>query len=230
MKHTQRPKKISAIIFDLDGTLLNTLEDLATSMNVVLKRHQYKTYPINRYKIFIGEGIVKLAERSLAQQINNKVNVYDIVQEFVNEYENRLFDSTKTYNGIPLLLDKVTKLNIPMAILSNKRDYLTQKLAKKYFSKWPFKIISGAIDGIPKKPDPTLAIQIVDKLNVPAEECLVIGDTPADMEAALKAGMFPVGVLWGFRNKTVLSKAGAKILCKNPKEVFEFIAQCKSMN
>ena len=223
MNIPKRPKNISAVIFDLDGTLLDTLYDIAVSMNTVLERNGFATHPIEKYRIFIGQGIAKLAKRALTHQNKSSVTVEDIVQELYIEYEQRMGDSTKFYDGIPQLLDDITSHNLPMAILSNKRDFLTQKLVAEFLGKWPFKFISGARQGFAKKPEPTLAIHIAEKLGIPNEECIFIGDTPADMQTALKAGMFPIGVLWGFRNKKILSEAGAKLLCESPREIYNFI-------
>ena len=223
MNISKRPEKISAVIFDLDGTLLNTLQDIAVSMNTVLERNGFATHPIDKYKIFIGQGIATLAKRALENQKESYVTVEDIVQELYFEYEQRLLDTTKMYKGIPQLLDDITSHNLPMAVLSNKRDFLTQKLATEFLEKWTFKYISGARQGYAKKPDPTLAIHIANKLGVPNEECMFIGDTPADIQTALKAGMFPVGVLWGFRTKEILLEAGAKLLCESPNEIYDYI-------
>lgn len=223
MNITKRPKKISAVIFDLDGTLLDTLNDIAVSMNTVLERNGFATHPIDKYRVFIGQGIATLAKRALEDIKEPHVSVNDIVQELYKEYGNRLFDSTKFYEGIPQLLDNITNLNLPMAVLSNKRDVLTQKLADELLNKWSFKFVSGARQGFAKKPDPTLAIHIAHKLGVPNEECMFIGDTPADMQTAQKAGMFPVGVLWGFRTKEILLEAGAKLLCESPNEIYDYI-------
>ena len=223
MNISKRPEKISAVIFDLDGTLLNTLQDNAESMNTVLERHGFDSHPIEKYRIFIGQGIAKLAKRALAHQNKSSVTVEDIVQELYTEYEQRMVDSTKFYDGIPQLLDNITSKNLPMAVLSNKRDLLTQKLAAEFLIKWPFKIICGARQDYPKKPDPALAIHIVEQLGATPEECIFIGDTPADMQTAQKAGMFPIGVLWGFRDKKVLMKTGAEILVQKPSEISDFI-------
>ncbi len=223
MNISKRPEKISAVIFDLDGTLLNTLQDIAVSMNIVLERNGFDPHPIEKYRIFIGQGIAKLAKRAVENQKKASVTVEDIVQELYSEYEQRMVDSTKFYDGIPQLLDNITSKNLPMAVLSNKRDLLTQKLAAKFLIKWPFKIISGARQDYPKKPDPALAIHIVEKLGAAPEECIFIGDTPADMQTAQKAGMFPIGVLWGFRDKKVLMETGAEILVQKPSEISDFI-------
>ncbi len=223
MNTAKIPKRISAVIFDLDGTLLNTLNDIAISMNIVLKQYGFSTHPIEKYRIFIGKGLANLAEQALNRHNNSDISVEEIIEKLKIEYEKRLSDTTDYYEDIPELLDYFTSKGLPMAILSNKQDYLVQKLAKIFFCKWPFKIINGTQPEFRKKPDPALAIHILKTLEVPPCECIFIGDTPADIKTAINAGMFPIGVLWGFRNKDILLEAGAEFLAHRPSEISDFI-------
>lgn len=222
---SKRPERISAVIFDLDGTLLNTLEDIADSMNTVLNRYGFPTHPIEKYRIFIGQGLGRLAEKAIQHSNSKGVSIEEIIQELLKEYEKSLNNKTDYYYGIPEVLDDLTSKKLPMAILSNKNDYLTQKLAKIFFHQWPFKIISGNQPGFLKKPDPSLALNMVGKLGTKPNECIFIGDTPADMQTAINAGMFPIGVLWGFRNEEILMEAGAEILVHRPSEISDFISE-----
>jgi phosphoglycolate phosphatase len=215
---------ISGVIFDLDGTLLNTLEDIACSMNTVLKRHKFPTHSIDTYRTFIGQGLAHLAKRAIQYHHNNGMSVDTIINELYIEYEKTLTRKTNYYKGISELLDELTSLNIPMAILSNKHDFLTKMLAQHYFQKWPFKIISGAKPDFPKKPDPFLALEILKNFGIKSEECIFIGDTQTDIETAIGAGMFPIGVLWGFRDRDTLLEAGAKLIVEKPSEILDFIS------
>lgn len=223
---SKRPERISAVIFDLDGTLLNTLENIAQSMNTILNRHGFPTHTIDQYRNFIGQGIGHLAEKAIQKSNSTDVSIEEIIQELINEYELSLNNKTYFYEGIPELLDDLTSKKLPMAILSNNNDYLTQKLVKMFFKKkWSFGIINGVQPGFLKKPDPALALNMVEKLGTKPNECIFVGDTPADMQTAINAGMFPIGVLWGFRNEEILMEAGAEILVRHPSEISDFISE-----
>ena len=223
MTTKKRPEKISAIIFDLDGTLLDTLEDIAWSMNSVLKRNGYPTHPVEDYRVFIGQGLKPLAEKAIQQGSNKEASAEKLFEELLSEYELSLDKNTDYYDGVPEMLDFLFSKQIPMSVLSNKQDYLTQKLAKIFLSKWPFHIISGSHNNYPRKPDPDLALDIADRLEVKVEECVFIGDTETDIQTAKNAGMYSIGVLWGFRNREILTEAGADFIVKKPPEISEFI-------
>ncbi|MGW8224010.1 MAG: HAD family hydrolase [Syntrophobacteria bacterium] len=135
------------------------------------------------------------------------------------EYRNRWAKQTRPYEGIPELLDELTRRNLKLAILSNKPDDSTKEMVAELLSQWRFHPVAGAQLSVPKKPDPTLAIQISEQLLVPPEQCLYLGDTGTDMRTAQGAGMFAVGALWGFRSAEELERAGAKVLVKHPREV-----------
>jgi phosphoglycolate phosphatase len=139
------------------------------------------------------------------------------------EYQKRWAQKTRPYDGIPELLNALTARNLKMAILSNKPDDMTKAMVTELLSRWKFDHVAGALPTTPKKPDPTMAIAIAKQLDIPVEEFLYLGDTATDMKTARGADMFPVGALWGFRNKTELSEAGAKVLVGYPTEVIRLL-------
>jgi len=215
--------KVKAIIFDLDGTLLNTLEDLADSMNRVLMRMGFPTHPVDAYKYFVGDGIEKLAGRVLPETHQNKETVTSCVEEMKREYGMHWRDKTCPYKGINEMLNALTERRISLNILSNKPDALTQLTVSAFFAGYTFDIVAGAKKEIPKKPDPTSAFHIVKALNLPINQFLYLGDTNTDMETAKNAGIFALGALWGFRTAAELRASGAQYLLEQPLDILQHI-------
>jgi phosphoglycolate phosphatase len=214
---------IQAIIFDLDGTLLNTLDDLADSTNRVLNQYGYPTHPTEAYKYFVGDGIDKLAFRVLPPEKRDEKNVSSCVKALRDHYGRHWKDQTRLYDGIEDMLSELSRLGIKLAILSNKPHNLTEITVSHYFANWNFAEVAGAIDDIPKKPDPAGAIRIIDKMKIAAENFLYLGDTSTDMKTATGAGVFAIGALWGFRTESELLKSGARAVISNPAEIFNHI-------
>lgn len=214
---------IQAVIFDLDGTLLNTLDDLADSTNRVLTRHGYPTHPTEAYKHFVGDGIDKLVFRVLPPEKRAEKNVSACVHALRDHYGRHWKNQTKLYDGIEDMLSELSRLGIKLAILSNKPHHLTEITVSHYFANWNFAEVAGAIDDIPKKPDPAGAIRIIDKMKIAAENFLYVGDTNTDMKTANGAGVFAIGALWGFRTESELLKSGAKAVISKPAELFNHI-------
>ncbi|WP_287825158.1 HAD family hydrolase [Clostridium sp.] len=213
----------SGAIFDLDGTLLNTLDDMANSMNSILEKHGFPTHGQEAYKYFIGNGMEKLVRRTLAKTDADEEMIRLCLSEFIDEYDRRREESTKPYEGVNELLDKLSSLGVRISILSNKPDDFVKALVKKYFSSKSFDFIFGARINVPKKPDPTAAFEIVKLSNIPANEYLYLGDTGVDMKTANAAGMHAVGVTWGFRKADELLENGAKTLIDSPMELIKLI-------
>ncbi len=211
-----------AVLFDLDGTLLNTIDDLADSMNNVLKKMGFPQHSIESYKIFVGDGMETLAERSLPENKRDKKTVIECLTGMREEYGKNWAVKTRPYKGIPELLDFLERAEIKTAVLSNKPDDFTIVVVKKFLSKWHFDIVRGQKHGSPKKPDPTGALEIANELKISPPEFIYLGDTNTDMRTAVSAGMFPVGVLWGFRTTGEMIESGAKLLIKKPVEIFRF--------
>jgi phosphoglycolate phosphatase len=215
--------EFKAVIFDMDGTLLDTLQDLADSMNQVLKRFGYPEHPREAYKYFVGQGMDILVRKALPPEHLYESLIPQCIEAMREEYGKNWDRSTRPYPGIPELLDALTQKEIPMAILSNKPHDFTQFVAARLLAKWTFPVILGARPGVPKKPDPAGALEIADILKLSPKEILYLGDTGTDMQTATAAGMFPVGVLWGFRTESELLAEGAKVLIERPQELLKYL-------
>ncbi len=212
-----------AVLFDLDGTLLDTLEDLANSMNVILKAHGMNTFPVEDYKEFLGYGLEGLIRCVIPKaQVNDKL-VHEYLADMKVEYGKRWAEKTRPYPGIPELLDELQRRGLKLVVLSNKMDDYTKIIIKTLLPDWKFNIVRGLKENSPPKPDPTSALQIADALKIAPKDFLFLGDTDIDMQTANAAGMYAVGVLWGFRTADELRENGAKILIESPLQVLELL-------
>ena len=208
-----------AILFDLDGTLLDTVDDLGDSMNILLERAGWPQHDMETYKFFIGDGVENLVRRALPEAQRDGATVASYVEAFRAEYDQRWANKTELYPGVPELLDALTGRKIKMAILSNKMDDFTQRVVAKLLSQWRFEVILGAQPDAPKKPDPTTALQVAKRLGLSPGDFLYLGDTKVDMMTATAAGMYAVGALWGFRPAEELTSSGAKTLIEKPPDL-----------
>lgn len=215
--------KYRGAIFDLDGTLLDSLQDLADSMNQVLKSEGLPFHPVEDYKYFVGNGMYNLVMRTLPPEKREESYINHCYKLMNMEYEKRWADTTKPYEGIPELLDKLTNLKFKLAVLSNKPHRFTQLVVEKLLPHWKFDVVFGQRQGVPRKPDPAGAFEIAEILGIPPKEFLYFGDSGTDMTTAKAAGMFAVGVLWGFRTADELLESGADLLIEKPTDIFEFI-------
>jgi phosphoglycolate phosphatase len=211
-----------AVIFDLDGTLLDTLEDIADSMNSVLSRSGFPIHSLEAYRNFIGDGVVTLVRRVLPEGHKDETTVLKNVLAMRKEYNHRWEEKTCPYEGVRKLLDALIIRHIKMAVLSNKPDDFTKKMVAKLLSNGYFESVIGEQPSLPKKPDPTVAINIANRLGIAPKEFLFLGDSEIDMETARRAEMYPVGALWGFRTKEELLAAGAKHLLQKPLDLLAF--------
>jgi phosphoglycolate phosphatase len=214
--------KYRAVLFDLDGTLLNTLEDLADSMNRALAGLGYPAHDTDKYRYFVGDGMEMLARRALPPGAS-QAEVTKCTAAMREEYGKHWADKTRPYKGIPELLESLAARDLKVAILSNKPDEFTQAVIKKLLPHWRFKPVMGAKTGVPQKPDPTAALMIAADLNILPEHFLYLGDTDTDMKTANASGMYPVGALWGFRKADELKLSGAKALIENPMDLMRLI-------
>jgi len=189
--------KIEAVIFDLDGTLVNTIEDLADSTNILLNRYDFEPRTLDEYIRFIGNGALKFIESAMEGRVEQE-RLPDYVKEFTEIYGNNLHSKTCVYDGIDRALDACQETGVKMAILSNKPHHLTLKVVEHYLSAWKFKAVFGQRDQVPRKPDPAAANEISAILGVPVAHTLFVGDSRGDMLTANAAGMIPVGVNWGY--------------------------------
>ena len=212
-----------ATIFDLDGTLLDTLDDIANAANRVLAARGFPTHPNANYRTFIGEGVIKLMLRALPKTHQDEATVQACVGAYVQEYERSWNAQTRPYAGVPEMLDGLVARGLKLAVLSNKPDHFTQQCVCELLAKWAFDVVLGASDAFPRKPDPVSAIETVRRLGVPPAECLYVGDSGIDMQTARAAHMCAAGVLWGFRGKGELLKDGAQVLVEKPSEILDLL-------
>ncbi|MBI1871537.1 MAG: HAD family hydrolase [Chlamydiae bacterium] len=211
--------KFKAVLFDLDGTLLDTLADLANSMNTVLENFNFPIHPIESYKSFVGEGVEYLAMMALPAKERQDSMIQNCVQAMRKEYQKRWNELTQPYPGIPELLDELAKRQVKLSILSNKPHDFTKIIVEQFLPKWKFKVVLGAQNTLPKKPHPKAALQIAKEMEEPPEKIIFLGDTKIDMETAVTAGMYAIGALWGFRTREELLQSGAKSLIQKPEEL-----------
>lgn len=215
--------KHRAVLFDLDGTLLNTLQDIANSVNKGLRQLGFPQHEVNAYKNFVGEGRKVLATLALPENHRDEITIRNLLVYINEEYELHWADNTRPYPGIPELLNALTTKDIQMAVLSNKADDLTKTNVSRMLSQWHFALIVGADASVPNKPDPTSALLIARHLDIYPAEFLYLGDSGIDMQTANRAGMYPVGALWGFRSAVELLNSGAKALVEHPLELLKYL-------
>jgi phosphoglycolate phosphatase len=212
-----------AVIFDMDGTLLDTLEDLADAMNRTLEERGFPAHPVEAYRYFVGNGVAKIVERTLPPENRNIELMADCTKAFLEEYDRNWNRKTKAYDGVPELLDTLTLKQIPMAVFTNKPHDFAELCVREFLSKWKFKAVFGQREGHPMKPDPAVPREIVKHLNIPPQAFLYLGDSDADMKTAVNADMFPVGALWGFRSEKELRDSGAVEVINQPMELLKFV-------
>lgn len=213
---------IKAVLFDLDGTLVNSLEDLADSSNYALAKFGFPTHETEKFKYFVGDGMPKLIERVLPENERSEERKAQVLKVFLEFYKEHFADKTKAYEGIYELLQKLKGMGLKMAVISNKAHNMTIEVAKKLFPD-TFDIVFGKKEGYPTKPDPKLTLILMKELGVKPEECVLIGDSGMDSKAAINANCVGIGVLWGFRNEDELLENGAQYIVKKPYEIIDII-------
>jgi len=210
-------------MFDLDGTLLDTLEDLTNSMNHALGLLGFPPRSRQECKYFVGDGIENFARRALPEGFGDRETVEKIVLAHRAYYAVHWADKTKPYPGIGELLEELSARGVKMSVFSNKPDDVTQLNVGRFLSKWRFDLVRGALPGVPLKPDPAGALRMADELGVRPAEMLYLGDTNTDMQTAESAGFYPAGALWGFRTREELLESGAKVLLKRPMDLLKLL-------
>ncbi|MGA2679998.1 MAG: HAD family hydrolase [Sedimentisphaerales bacterium] len=216
-----------AVLFDLDGTLLYTLTDVANAMNKALVHFGFSPHLVDAYKYFIGESVETEAQRALPKSARDPEFVRKVAAYSEEIYDKCWGDNAHPYPGIPELLTELPRRGLSLVILSNKNDRFTKVMVEKILSQWRFKIVQGALPDVPLKPDPTMALQIAKKLRIPPDQFLYLGDTSTDMKTAVAAGMFPVGCVWGYRTADELLESGAKAMIDNPLDVLKLLDELR---
>lgn len=209
------------VIFDLDGTLLNTLEDLANAGNYALKTMGFPTYANEKYKYFVGNGIPKLIERIVPKGISQS-DMQKVHTLFSQYYEAHCIDKTKPYDNIPEMLKKLKNSGVKTAVATNKDHVFSVKLIKDFFGD-DIDFVCGRKDGFPKKPDPYIVNTLIEQLNAVRKETLYVGDSNVDMETAINANLDSCGVLWGFRTEKELMESGAKHIAADANQLYDLI-------
>lgn len=212
-----------AVIFDLDGTLLDTLDDLADAGNSTLAALGYPTHPVASYRQFVGDGVATLVRRVLPPDATHDFE--RALARMRDEYAIHWKIKSRPYSGIPEMLDSLVEKNIPLCVLSNKPDSFCQLTVEHFFGNWPWAVVMGESEKFPRKPDPAGALAIAGRLGIAPGDFLFLGDSPMDVACALRAGMNPVGATWGFRAKETLEEAGGKVFIDDPMELLSLIAR-----
>lgn len=207
------------VIFDLDGTLLNTIADLALSTNYALNKLGYPTHEVEAYNFMVGNGINKLFERALPEGEKTEENVLRVRKEFVPFYDMHNADESRPYPGIPELLSHLQDAGIQVAVASNKYQAATQKLIAHYFPTIKFTAVFGQRDGVNVKPDPTIVFDILKIANIEKNDVLYVGDSGVDMQTAANAGVTACGVTWGFRPRAELEEFNPAYIVDSAKEI-----------
>ena len=214
--------QIKAVLFDLDGTLTNTLDDLAASTNYALSQHGYPTHETIKFRYFVGDGALKMIERALPEDARQQENLLRLRETFLEHYSIHSQDKTAAYDGVIELVDRLREMGMKTAVVTNKPDSAAQQIVATLLGD-RFDAVLGQRDGIPTKPAPDMPLYVMSKLGVTPDECLFVGDSGVDILTGAGCGAHPVGVLWGFRDEKELRENGAQDIISRPSELLEVI-------
>ncbi len=211
------------VIFDLDGTLLDTIGDLAVACNAMLALRGLPQHTYEEYCHFVGNGILRLVERALPEPLRTPENVAAARADFVKYYIDHIDCHTKPYAGIPELVSELTRRGIGMAVASNKFQEGTSKLIARFFPGVAFAAVFGQRPDVPLKPDPAVVEEILSRTRTSKDRVLYVGDSGVDMQTAAAAGVCSVGVTWGFRDRAELEATGARHIIDRPDELLALL-------
>ena len=212
-----------AVIFDLDGTLIDTIDDIGDSVNRVLSSKNFPTHANSAYRNFVGDGSKILIERALPEMYRNDETIAACHQAYIKDYSQNYNVKSELYDGVPQLLGSLVEKGLRLAVLSNKPDAITKNCVKTFLSAWDFDVVFGQRDSVPPKPNPQGAVETAQKMSILPSHFLYLGDTAIDMKTGISAGMFPVGVLWGFRTLKELLENGARAVIDEPMALLNII-------
>ena len=210
---------MKALIFDLDGTLIDSLADLAEAINRMLEERGYPRAPLSVFPRYIGDGVKALVSRALPPEAVEKEDIEARVGDYLRHYSDTWHDKTRPYHGMLETLHELKARGMKLAVFSNKPHDFTVLCCDHFFPDLPFEAVLGAREGVPRKPDPQGALEIAAMIGVPPDQCAYVGDSGIDMETATRAGMLPVGVRWGFRNEDELLEHGAREMVTHPDDL-----------
>ena len=214
--------KYKGVIFDLDGTLIDTLEDIAVNMNNALKIHAFPELPIEQYRDKVGWGIKRLAFLALPEESRNEETAAMVAADASRFYAEQPLVYTRPYPGIIELLAALKQKKIKLAVLSNKPDAVAQKVIAGLFPPSLFNLVQGEVSGKPRKPDPACVWEMLVEMDLSPSDAIFIGDSEVDIETAVSSGCYPLGVTWGYRSRETILKAGARGIIEKPEELLDF--------
>ena len=220
--------KFKGVIFDLDGTLVNSLEDIADAMNTVLQDLDYPTHSYDDYQYFIGSGLRNLVSKALPSTHNDETQIESGYHLMIEVYRNNCTNQTKPYNGIVELLNELISRNIKLGVFSNKADALTKEIANAIFPDYFDPIVGLSVEAL-KKPNPFEALEISKSWKLKPEEIIFVGDSGIDMQTATNANMHSVGVVWGYRPEEELIATGAKHILNHPSDLIQILQAPKNV-
>ncbi len=212
---------MKAFIFDLDGTLIDSLEDLADAVNLMLAEHGYPCRPLELFPQYIGEGVQKLVERAVLPETLTPDKIAALLADYQRHYHDTWKNKTKVYDGILKVLSELRAKGMKIAVISNKPHHFTKLCCDHFFPVGTFDAVLGAREDVPRKPHPQASHDLASQLGVATSDCTYVGDSGLDMQFAVNAGMYPIGVLWGFRSESELRENGARQLISHPEELLE---------
>lgn len=213
--------RFQAVMFDLDGTLADSIVDIADSMNRTLSHFDFPGHDYDQYKLMVGNGLKNLTEVALPEEQRKTETIEKCFRFLMDDYQRNYLNKTKLYDGIAELLDALTEKGLKLTVLSNKADEITSRICEVLLKPWKFEIILGATDRFSRKPAPDAALYVAGTLGVKPEQIVYLGDTGIDMKTANAAGMMSVGVTWGFRSEQELIDNGAKLIIHHPMELLD---------
>ena len=218
-------KKYDAILFDLDGTLLDSLEDMKDSVNHVMREFGFPEHTTEEIRTFVGNGIRRLIERSVPEDTDPRT-CEAALKVYRSYYNDHCMIKTKPYDGVPELLAALKKEGFAMAIVSNKNEAAVEEMREHYFGDL-VPLAFGQSDAVPKKPDPSMVYAAADRLGIPKERCIYVGDSEVDIETAKNAGIDCITCLWGFREKEFLLAEGARVLAEAAEDILRVVGEEK---
>ena len=214
-------------IFDLDGTLINSIEDLGQAANYALSKNGFPTHSLASYPFFVGNGVRNLIRKALPEENRNDTTIDSLLKDFKEYYDDHNVDSTKPYDGIMELLKQLQEQGVKLAVASNKYQKATEKIVSQLFPDIKFVSVQGQQDGVNVKPDPSIVFNILGVALVPKAEVLYVGDSGVDMETARRACVDSVGVTWGFRSEKELNEYHADRIVHRASDIFDIVMDVK---